>query len=347
MPAWLQRSAWHAKHRLPALNLAPVLAEPRMNKAPIIPFLSAVGAAETANAEWLSALRTAMPGREILPIAQLDEQARAAATYAIVTNPDPAEVARLPNLRWLHSVWAGVDGLLRGMPNPSFKLVRLIDPQLSQTMAESVLSWVLFLHREIPIYQAQQRKNLWLPRPAVNFSARRVGVLGLGALGRVAACRLAELGFDVGGYSRTPRSIPGVRCYHGDAGLQELLSASQIVVCLLPSTQATQGLLDARMLAHLPAGASLINFARAAILDDNALKAALDRAQLAHAVLDVFSREPLPEDSWHWQHPQVTVLPHCAAPTDRNTAAVIVARHIAEFDATGQIPMAVDTTRGY
>lgn len=318
-----------------------------MTQAPIIPFLSALGAPASANAAWLGALRAAMPGREILPIAELDAKARAAAKYAIVTNPDPLEVATLPNLQWVHSVWAGVDGLLRGIPNPAFKLVRLIDPQLSQTMAESVLSWVLFLHREIPIFQAQQRQTLWQPRPAVNFSARRVGVLGLGALGALAARRLAELGFDVLGYSRSPRTIPGVRSLHGESGLPQLLSESEIIVCLLPSTPATKGLIDARMLAHMRTGASLINFARAAIFDDAALRNALDSGRLVHAVLDVFEPEPLPQESWHWRHPKLTVLPHCAAPTDKTTAAAIVARHIAQYDASGQIPVSVDIALGY
>ena len=318
-----------------------------MNSLPIIPFLTAIGASAIANEAWLTALRAAMPGREILPMAQVSAAARAAAQFAIVTNPDPLEVAQLPNLRWLQSVWAGIDGLLRGMPNPSFKLVRLIDPQLSQTMAESVVSWVLFLHREIPLYQAQQRLSLWLPRAAVNFRDRRVAVLGLGELGRAAAIALAGLGFAVRAYSRTPQDVPGVRCFHGAEGLPQVLRDSEIVVCLLPATAATQNLLNAEMLALLPQGASLINFARAAILDDQALKAALDSGHLAHAVLDVFSREPLPEQSWHWQHPRVSVLPHCAAPTDRNTAAAIVAQRVSQFEATGQIPSAVDVELGY
>lgn len=315
--------------------------------APIIPFLSAVGAAESANAAWLSALRSVMPTREILPFSQLDGATRQAAEYAIVTNPDPAEVAQLPNLRWVHSVWAGVDGLLRGMGQPKFALVRLVDPQLSQTMTESVLSWVLFLHREIPTFQAQQRARCWNPRPAVNFSDRRVGVLGLGELGKAAALALAALGFNVLGYSRSARSMDGVRCFHGRSGLTQILRESEIVIGLLPATPETHKLLDADALALLPRGACFINFARAAIVDDQALKAALDCGQIAHAVLDVFSQEPLPAESWHWQHPQVNVLPHCAAPTDRGTAAAIVAAHIAAFDASGAIPQSVDYTRGY
>lgn len=318
-----------------------------MPTPPIIPFLSAIGASDTANDAWLTALRAAMPAREILPFAQLNLASRKAAQYAIATNPDPAEVAQLPNLRWLHSVWAGIDGLLRGMPQPPFTLVRLIDPQLSQTMAESVLSWVLFLHREIPIFQAQQRLSHWLPRAAVNFRDRRVGVLGLGELGQAAACALVALGFDVLGYARTPKRIAGVRCFHGAEGLTRMLRESEIVVCLLPATSATKNLLDANALAQLPQGACLINFARAAILDDQALKAALDCGQIAHAVLDVFSQEPLPTESWHWQHPKVSVLPHCAAPTDRRTAAAIVAQRIARFEASGEIPAGINLGLGY
>lgn len=318
-----------------------------MPPSPIIPFLTAIGASDAANQAWLSALRAAMPAREILPFAQLDPASRRAAHYAIATNPDPAEVAQLLNLRWLQSLWAGIDGLLRGMPEPPFTLVRLIDPQLSQTMAESVLSWVLFLHREIPTFQAQQRQTCWLPRPAVNFRDRRVGVLGLGELGQAAARALAALGFDVLGYARTPKRIAGVRSFHGTEGFEHVLRESEIVVCLLPSTSATKNLLDANAFALLPKGACVINFARAAILDDQALKAALDGGQIAHAVLDVFTQEPLPVESWHWQHPQVSVLPHCAAPTDRGTGAAIVAQRIAHFDASGEIPAGIDVGLGY
>lgn len=310
-----------------------------------IPFLHAPGA--PAAQCWLQALRAAMPGERVLPLAALDEQERAACELAVVANPRPEDLRLLPNLKWVQSVWAGVERLVPALAGSPVRLVRLLDPQLAHTMAEAVLAWTLYLHRDMPRYARQQAARQWLAHEGVRAQARTVSLLGLGALGAASARCLQQAGFQVRGWSRSPKSLPGVQCHSGSEGLHEMLAATDILVCLLPLTPDTHGLLDADRLRRLRPQAALINFARGPIVQDQALRQALDEQHLSHAVLDVFAEEPLPADAWHWAHPQVTVLPHISAPTDRNSAAGIVAANVARYRQSGSVPQTVDLARGY
>lgn len=312
---------------------------------PVLPFVAQ--ADDAATAAWLAALQRAMPDETVLPLAALDAAARRDCRVAVVANPRPQDLRTLPALAWVHSVWAGVERLVSDLADTDLAIVRLVDPRLAQTMAEAVLAWTLYLHRDMPGYARQQRERLWHPIAPVRACDRRVGLLGLGALGQAAAAQLCGAGFTVHGWSRTPRALPGVSCHSGTAGLDALLDTADILVCLLPLTGETLGLLDEARLARLRPEASLINFARGPIVDDAALRRALDRGALRHAVLDVFATEPLPVHSWHWTHPDVTVLPHISAPTDHESASAIVATHIARYRRTGEIPAGVDRRRGY
>jgi glyoxylate/hydroxypyruvate reductase len=311
----------------------------------VLPFIANPDYGFTA--QWMDALQRAMPDERIVPLAELDAQTRAACEVAIVANPRPEDLRELPALTWVHSVWAGVERLVSDLAGNDLKIVRLVDPQLADTMAEAVLAWTLYLHRDMPRYAAQQAQKLWKAQDYARPSRKTVGLLGLGALGEAAAQRLLQAGFNVCGWSRSRKAVPGIDCYAGDDELPAMLSRSDILVCLLPLTPQTTGLINAETLGLLPANASLINFARGPIVEDASLKAALDRAALDHAVLDVFATEPLPADSWHWDHPRVTVLPHISAPTDRETASGIVADNIRQFRESGSIPACVDRGRGY
>lgn len=297
--------------------------------------------------EWIAALQAAMPQETVVPLAAMDEAARQCCELAIVANPRPEDLRRLPRLRWVHSVWAGVERLLAELGDLDLHIVRLVDPQLADTMAEAVLAWTLYLHRDMPRYAQQQRERRWQPLEPTRAQDRSVGLLGLGALGSASAARLAAAGFKVQGWSRTPHTLPGVRCHAGDAGLARLLATADVLVCLLPLTPDTRGLLGDAAFAQLKPGAGLINFARGPIVDDSALRRALDSGRLGHAVLDVFDTEPLPAESWHWTHPGVTVLPHISAPTNRHSAARIVAEHVAAYRQHGALPPQVDRQRGY
>ena len=296
-----------------------------------------------AETQWLASLSAAMPELSVRALRDLDVQARAGVEVAIVANPDPADLALLPNLKWVHSTWAGVERLAElGVDAPP--IVRLVDPELARTMAEAVLAWTYYLQRDMPAYAASQKVRRWEPRPYRRPDETVVGLLGLGALGAAAARRLSEAGFRVMGWSRSPKAIPGV-----DAGtdLRRVLSAADIVVCLTPLTPQTRGLLNEERVAWMKPGSALINFARGPVVETQALLAALDRGHLSHAVLDVFDREPLSPESLLWTHPGVTVLPHISAVTDRRTASAIVADNIRRWLAQGVLPQTVDLVRGY
>ena len=310
-----------------------------------IPFLAAAGYAHTQ--AWVEALQAAMPEENIVAIDALSGTAKAACTLAIVANPDPNQLQQLPALEWVHSVWAGVERLVTDVAHTDLQVVRLVDPQLARTMAEAVLTWALYLHRDIPAYARQQAAKKWQALPYVKAQQRTVSLLGLGALGEAAAQSLLQAGFTVCAWSHSVKSMPGVACFSGKEALPEMLAKTDILVCLLPLTPQTRGLIDQQFLAHLPKGAAIINFARGAIVNDTDLLRALDQGQLSHAVLDVFTLEPLTEAAWQWRHPQVTVLPHCSAPTDRSTASLIVAENIRRFRKSGELPQTVDLQRGY
>ena len=311
----------------------------------MIPFVSRADLAEQNI--WIKHLSAAMPNEVIVPFADLTPEQKLKCDVAIVANPDPQDLLSLPSLKWVHSVWAGVERMMNELSSPSFSIVRLVDANLANTMSEAVLAWTLYLHRDMPTYAKQQEKQSWLQQPMVLAKDRRIGVLGLGELGRASAQRLLNNGFSVAGWSRHPKQIQGIECFHGEDGLALLLKQTDILVCLLPLTVATKGLLGQQNLSLLPIGASLINFARGLIIDDDALLMKLEQGDLCHAVLDVFMQEPLPVSHSYWKHDSVTVLPHISAPTHPISASEIVATNIKQYRLTGDIPPAVDPLRGY
>lgn len=310
-----------------------------------IAFVSRMNA--EAEAVWKHALRAAMPGEEILAFAELNNEQKRAVDFAIVANPDPADIAALPGLTWIHSLWAGVERLVLELGDKAPPIVRLKDPELSRVMAEAVLAWTYYLQRDMPAYRDNQQKALWQEFDYRHPFEMTIGLLGLGALGTAAAERLLHAGFNVAGWSRSAKAIEGVETLTGDNGLQTLLKKSDILVCLVPLTDATRGLLDARRLASMKNSAAIINFARGAVIIADDLVAALDSGQLSHAVLDVFEQEPLAATSPFWRHPKVTVLPHISAPTSRESSARIVAGNVDTWRKTGALPETVDMARGY
>jgi glyoxylate/hydroxypyruvate reductase len=312
---------------------------------PVVPFIHGLNQQEEAI--WLEALRAAGPELEIVAGSVLTAVQARTVQVAIVANPDPTKLADLPNLKWVHSVWAGVEKLMPLLHGSPLKVARHVDDVLTQTMSEAVLAWTLYLHRDMPRYREQQSAQLWQQWPVQRPSACTIGVLGLGQLGGASASRLAQNGFKVLGWSRSPKNLEGVTTYCGDEGLDAMLEASDIVIALLPVTPDTIGLLDARRLGQMKAGASLINFARGAILDHEALVVALDRGALSHAVLDVFLTEPLPQENPLWTHPKITILPHISAPTNKESAAKQVTASIVAWFEDGTEPTFVEVGRGY
>jgi len=298
-------------------------------------------------ARYLSALASAMPAEKVVLFRQMSEEQRASVQIAIVANPDPADVAALPGLVWVQSLWAGVEQLVTRLSADGPPIVRMLDPEMSRTMAEAVLAWTYYLQRDMPAYVRQQRQGLWRQHAYRKPSTLTVGILGLGSLGTAAAARLGEAGFKVAGWSRSAKQLPGVQTFSKDDGLVNMLGISDIVVCLVPLTTETRGLLHAGLLAVMKPGASLMNFARGPVVVTNDLLAALDSGHLSHAVLDVFDEEPLAPDSRLWQHPQVSVLPHISAPTDFETTAAVIAANVGAYRGNGALPDSVDLMLGY
>jgi glyoxylate/hydroxypyruvate reductase A len=270
---------------------------------------------------------------------------------AVVANPAPGVLSGLPRLRLVQSLWAGVEKLLADPTLPSqVPLARMVDPLMNAAMAETALWAVLSLQRGFFDYARQQQAGVWQQHAQRRADEFRVLVLGLGQMGRAVARCLRSQGYRVSAWHATAGARPGVDGVAAHAGadaLPALLAATDIVVNLLPLTPATRGLLDARFLAALPAGASIVNLARGAHLADEDLLAALDSGHIHRAVLDVFQAEPLPPGHPYWAHPQVTVLPHVAALTDPRSAAGVVAKNLRALRDGAALMHLVDRARGY
>jgi glyoxylate/hydroxypyruvate reductase A len=268
--------------------------------------------------------------------------------YALVWRPEPGFLASLPSLKLILSLGAGVDHLLGDPQLPRrIPIVRLVDPHMTDAMSEYVVLQVLRLHRRDLDYRTQQEVGVWRELDQQNAAARRVGILGLGELGQDAAKKLKALGFDVAGWSRSEKKLTGIASYAGAAGLAPFLGRSDIVVCLLPLTTETEGILNAGTLALLPKGAALVNAARGAHLVEDDLLAALASGRISAAALDVFREEPLPADHPFWHHPHVIVTPHVAAFTNPTTAAPIILDNIRRFEDGRPLLNRIDPARGY
>lgn len=279
---------------------------------------------------WLSALRAALPGDDVVAGLALDSE------IAVVAAPGPGDLAKLPHLAFIQSAWAGVDGLLNDPLLPRHvPLARLIDPTLATQMAEAVAAHVLALHRQAPAYRNQQAEAIWRQLPQVPAGERQVGLLGFGEMARASADLLEKLGFKVGAWSRS----------HGDLGA--LLAGSDIVVNLLPLTAQTRGVLGRETFARMKPGAAIINVGRGGHLAETDLLEALVSGQISHAVLDVFETEPFPASHPFWRHSAITLLPHVAAITDPVSASQRIAANIARFRAGEPVEGLVALDRGY
>ena len=299
--------------------------------------------------QWRAALEAAS-ARAGVPIdLRLPGEAEPSAVrYMVFGASGPVrDFAPYTGLAAILNIWAGVEQALANPTLPEgVPLCRMVEPGLTEGMTDYVVAHVMRHHMDLDrrLASPEDRWMDWFPPLSRH---RRVGVLGLGVLGADAAHALAELRFDVAGWSRGPKRLEGVACHHGPEGLDAVLRRSEILVCLLPRTPATENLLDAHALAKLPRGAQIINAGRGELIDDAALLAALDTGALGHATLDVFREEPLPRDHPFRSHPRITVTPHVASATRPETASETIILQIARMES-GQPPEhVVDRTRGY
>jgi glyoxylate/hydroxypyruvate reductase A len=300
---------------------------------------------------WEQRFRAAAPGRDIrLWPDRLGDPADVA--YAAVWLPPAGAFGAFKNLRAIFSLGAGVDGVLKDTALPPVPIVRVVDPHLMRRMTEYVTLHVLMHHRRQRLYDEQQRARVWHEHAQPRAAEVSVGLMGLGVLGRDAAEVLVRLGFRMAGWSRSPRPLPGIETFHGAAGLDAFLARTEILVCLLPHTPATEGILDLALMRKLKrdgalGGAYLINAGRGKLQVDADIVAALDEGALAGATLDVFPTEPLPPMSPLWLHPKVTITPHNSAASVPDEVVAYIVRQIERFEAGQALENVIDRASGY
>ena len=268
----------------------------------------------------------------------------------LVLNPIDGEKALAPfgHVRLIQSIWAGVESYLANPTLPAAPpLCRMVEAGLTEGMTDYIVGHVLRHHIDVDRSIRHSAEARWEQKVPPLSRDRKVGVLGLGALGADAARMLAALRFDVAGWSRSPKEIDGVACHSGPEGLRKVLERSEIVVAILPATAETRHVLNAETLGWLPDDAVVINPGRGSLIDDDALLAALGSGRLRHATLDVFDAEPLPAGHPYWRNPRVTVTPHIAAETRVESAARVVVEQIRRVQRGEPLIAIVDRAAAY
>lgn len=260
----------------------------------------------------------------------------------------PAElIARLPRLKVFFSSGAGVDHVDFSALPEHVPIVRMVEPGIINGMVEYVSLAVLALHRDFFDYVAAKAARIWDPLEVPPASARTVGVMGMGALGCAVLERLASYGFNLRGWNRSVREIEGVESFAGPDQLQPFLAGCDMLICLLPLTPATRGILNRGLFSLLPAGAALINVGRGPHLVDADLLEALDSGRLSRAILDVTEPEPLPAEHPFWTHPRVFLTPHVASMTQPESAAPILLENVRRHQRGEPLADVIDRYRGY
>jgi glyoxylate/hydroxypyruvate reductase A len=295
-------------------------------------------------AEWAALFAAKAPHLEFAQWPYEGDPARV--RYLAAWMP-PADLSAYPHLEVLFSVGAGIDQFDLAAIPPHVSLARMVEPGIVGGMVEYVTLATLSLHREWLAYRDQQRAGAWQTRRVLPAGARRVGVLGLGVLAQAVLAQLRGLGFPCAGWSRSQHTIEGIDCYSGAEGLQAFLARTDILVCLLPLTGSTRGILGRELFAALPRGAALIQCGRGPHLDQDALLDALETGQLSQAVLDVCEPEPLPAGHPFWQHPRIMLTPHIASMTQPETAVEVVLDNIQRHQSGQELTGLVERERGY
>ena len=301
--------------------------------------------------DWVARLSKLLPDRKVVALGEPFD--RRDVHYVVTWKHPPGALAGLPNLAAIFSLGAGVDHIMSDPRLPDVPVARVVDPDLTNRMSEYVVLHALAHLRQLPRYLGQQAARVWEDdrfQPAAGDV--RVGVMGLGVLGEDAARRLAAMGFRVAGWSRRRKEIDGLETFAGAEGLFAFLARTDILVCLLPLTPDTRGIVDRTLLAALPkdgplGGPVLINAGRGGLQVEADILAALDDGTLKAASLDVFETEPLPPDSPLWTHPRVIVTPHNAAMSHPDAIGRLIAEQIRAYEERGELANVVDPAVGY
>jgi glyoxylate/hydroxypyruvate reductase A len=300
---------------------------------------------------WIEAFRARLPGFKIMSLSENPEAERV--RYVASWRHPPGSLTRFDQLAALFSLGAGVDHLLADKDLPAgVPIVRVVDPDLTNRMSEWVMLHVLLHHRQQRLYDYQQFEKIWaddIRQPAAKDV--RIGIMGLGVLGQDAAHKLKMMGFDVAGWSRTPKALPGIETFAGETSLGDFLGRTHILVSLLPLTPATKGILDAGLFRQLArdghCGPILLNAGRGGLQNEADIVAALENGILRAATLDVFEQEPLPKHSELWHHPALTITPHNAAISAPEAIADFIADQIEAAEQGGKLDHVVDRSTQY
>lgn len=301
---------------------------------------------------WLERFRRLAPELPVIDAREPFDPATV--TYAATWKPEPGILARLPNLKAIFNLGAGVDALLGDATLPDVPLVRIVDTDLTGRMTEWVVMNVLMYHRLAAWHAGHQASCVWGDPDQPAARSVRVGIMGMGVLGKDAAEVLARIGFDVAGWSRSGHDMPGIGRFAGEAELDAFLARTDILVVLLPLTETTRGILDRELFAKLArdnhmGGPVLLNGGRGALQVEADILSALDDGTLAGAALDVFETEPLPASSPLWHHPKVVITPHCAADSDVEALGGRIIEGIRTLERGEALApsLVVDRARGY
>ena len=295
---------------------------------------------------WLRGFAAALPRADV--IVWQEGAAIAPCDYAVTWAPPPAMLEHLAHVKAIFLTGAGVDGIMKFADAlPPVPIIRLGDAGMAVQMAEYVAYAVLRYFRRFDEYEAQARRAVWQPLPQHDKGDFSIGVMGMGVLGAPVLAALAAFGFPLRGWSRNPKQMDGVRCFHGPENLDEFLRGTRVLVCMLPLTADTANLLDRRRLSLLQHGAYLVNVARGAHVAESDLLALVRTGHIAGATLDVFRTEPLPAPHPFWDESRISLTPHVAALTLPHLSAIQIAEKICALERGESVADLVDRDKGY
>jgi glyoxylate/hydroxypyruvate reductase A len=295
---------------------------------------------------WRDYLREHIPELEVRTWQDVGQTSEI--EFALAWKPEPGYLRQFPNLRVIFSLGAGVDHIFADPWLPAdVPIVRIVDEDLSAQLSEYAIHLILHFHRKMSYYFSCQTHRQWGEPGRTVTSQATVAILGLGHVGSDLARKLRDLGFRVNGWSRTPKALRDIECYHGEGGLEPALHGANFLVCALPLTRATKEIINANTLASLSPGAYLINIGRGDHIIDRDLVTALAQGRLAGAMLEVFRQEPLPPDHEFWGDPRIRITPHIAGDPNAKTAARQLAENILRTRRGESLKNVVDSIVGY
>lgn len=300
---------------------------------------------EFDNQPWLEALNASLPEETVYIYPNIPD--KNSIEFAAVWNHPAGDLATYPNLKAVLILGAGGDFLMKDNNLPNVPIVRLVDDNVVRDMAQYCWYWVTHFYRHFDNYRFNQELNTWQRIDYPTIEHYKVGIIGLGAIGKVVARTLGNAGYTVSAWVQTERNIEGIQIFHGDDQLASFMGELDVLINVLPLTQCTRGFLNLEKMRLLPRGAKIINISRGAVIDEQSLKTLLDEDHLDGVALDVFAKEPLPADSWYWHHPKVNITPHASGQTYARSASKFLIANIKRIQQGEQPFPLFDPTKGY